>query len=249
VELRQSFLVRHPASLPAASGVGSGSTSAPRTTADLYGLPLEEFTRARDALARERRKAGDREGADEVKALRKPSVSAWTVNQLARRHPQETKALVQAGEALRKAQRAAVTKGDAAGLRDAQRAHRERLDELMGAARHELGTGAQTLQRVAQTLRSASVEKEPSKALLAGTLTEDVEQSGFGGMLVALPGGKAPARRAAPKAKPAPKPKAPPKPKPDPNAAKRRRLREQLERARAKVADLEERLDELGPER
>jgi hypothetical protein len=256
MELRQAFLRRHPASLPGESGVGSGSTSAPRKTADLYGLPLEEFTRARDELARELRRAGKREAADEVKALRKPSVSVWAVNQLARRHPQELKALVQAGDGLRKAQRAAVTRGDSAGLRDAQRAHRERLDELLGTARHDLGTGGQTLQRVAQTLRAASVEKEASKALASGTLTEDVSQSGFGGMLVAVPGGKAPARRpppkpkAAPRArpKPAPKPKPPPKPKPDPNAARRRRLREQLDKARARVAELEARLDELGPE-
>jgi signal transduction histidine kinase len=257
MELRQPFLRRHPASLPAGSGVGSASTSAPRKTADLYGLPLEEFTRARDELARELRNAGNREAADEVKALRKPSVSAWAVNQLARRHPQELKALVQAGEALRKAQRAAVTRGEAAGLRDAQRAHRERLEELLATARHDLGTGGQTLQRVAQTLRAASVEKEGSKALAAGTLTEDVSQSGFGGMLVSVPGGKASARRspakpkAAPKGRPkqAPKPKPPPKPKPDPNAAERRRLREQLEKARVRVAELEARLDELGPER
>jgi hypothetical protein len=257
VELRQSFLQRHPASLPAESGVGSGATSTPRKTADLYGLPLEEFTRARDELARELRKAGNREAADDVKALRKPSVSAWAVNQLARRHPQEMKALVQAGETLRKAQRSAVTRGDAAGLREAQRVHRERLDELLTTARHDLGTGGQTLQRVSQTLRAASVEKEASKALAAGTLTEDVSQSGFGGMLVAIPGGKsrarrpAPERKAAPKAtrKPPPKPKPPARPKPDPNAAKRRRVREQLEKARARVAELEARLDELGPDR
>jgi signal transduction histidine kinase len=257
VELREPFLRRHRASLPARSGVGSGSTSTPRKTADLYGLPLEEFTRARDELARELRKAGNREAADEVKALPKPSVSAWAVNQLARRHPQELKALVQAGEALRKAQRSAVTRGDSAGLREAQRAHRERLDELLSTARHDLRTSGQTLQRVAQTLRAASVEKEASKALAAGTLTEDVSQSGFGGMLVAIPGGKAPAGRRPPERKattkatrkPPAKPKPAPKPKPDPNAAKRRRLRDQLEKARARVAELEAQLDELGPER
>jgi hypothetical protein len=257
MELRQPFLRRHPASLPGESGVGSSALSTPQKTADLYGLPLEEFTRARDELARELRKAGKREAADEVKALRKPSVSAWAVNQLARRHPQELKGLVQAGEALRKAQRAAVTRGDSAGLRDAQRAHRERLEELLATARHDLGTGGQTLQRVAQTLRAASVEKEASKALAAGTLTEDVSQSGFGGVLVPVPSGQAPARRAAPKPKAAPKarakarlkPKPPRKPKPDPNAAKRRRLREQLEKARVRVAELEARLDELGPDR
>ena len=51
----------------------------------LYGLPLEEFTKARDALARARAKEGDKEGAAPIKALRKPSVVAWGLNQLARR--------------------------------------------------------------------------------------------------------------------------------------------------------------------
>ena len=60
----------------------------------LYGLPLEEFTRARDDFARELRKAGEPEMAAEVKALAKPSLSTWTVNQLARREPMQVRALM-----------------------------------------------------------------------------------------------------------------------------------------------------------
>jgi hypothetical protein len=217
--------------------------------ADLYGLPLEEFTKARDALAKEVRQAGDKEAADEIKALRKPPVSAWAVNQLARRHPQELKALVKAGEGLRKAQRAAVGGGGPDALRDATRAHRDRLDELTSIARHELGAESATLQRVVQNLRTASVDKEASKALLEGTLTGDVEQAGFGQVLSAVPAGGF-RRRARPKAKAEPKerrtPKAPPKPKRDPNAARRARVQEQLEKARARVRELEARLEELG---
>jgi hypothetical protein len=220
--------------------------------ADLYGLPLEEFTKARDALAKEARQAGNREAADEIKALRKPPVSAWAVNQLARRHPQELKALVKAGEGLRKAQRAAVGGGGPDALRDATRVHRERLDELTSIARHDLGAESATLQRVVQNLRTASVDKEASKALLAGTLTGDVEQSGFGQLLSAVPAGGFRKPRAKAKAepkrerKPAAKPKPPPKPKPDPNAAKRARVQAQLERARERVRELEARLAELG---
>jgi hypothetical protein len=217
--------------------------------ANLYGLPLEEFTKARDALAKEVRQAGDKEAADEIKALRKPPVSAWAVNQLARRHPQELKALVKAGEGLRKAQRAAVGGGGPDALRDATRAHRDRLDELTSIARHELGAESATLQRVVQNLRTASVDKEASKALLEGTLTGDVEQAGFGQVLSAVPAGGF-RRRARPKAKAEPKarrtPKAPPKPKRDPNAARRARVQEQLEKARARVRELEARLEELG---
>ena len=218
-----------------------------RKAADLYGLPLEEFTKARDELGKELRRAGRKEAADEVKALRKPSVSAWTVNQLARRRPQEIRGLVKSGEELRKAQRAAVGGRGPEALRDASRSHRDRLDELTAAARHELGADGPTLQRVIQTLRAASVDKETSKALLAGTLTGDVEQSGFGPVLSAVPARTSRARPR-PKAKPKtePKPKPPPKPKPDPNVARRKKLEEQLDKARARVRELESRLDELG---
>jgi hypothetical protein len=211
-----------------------------RKAADLYGLPLEEFTKARDGLAKELRRAGKKEAADEVKALRKPSVSAWTVNQLARRHPQETKALVKAGDELRKAQRAAVGGRGPEALRDATRAHRDRLEDLTSAARHELDAAGSTLQRVAQNLRGASVDKEASKALLAGTLTADVEQSGFGSLLSVVP---APRQRAKPKPKARPKP--PPKPKPDPKIAQRKKLQEKLEKERARLRELEAQLEEL----
>ena len=220
---------------------------------DLYALPVEEFTKARDELAKELRQAGKKGAADEVKSLRKPSVSAWAVNQAVRRRPQEAKALVKAGDELRKAQRGVVSGRDPAQLREANSAHRRLVEELTDEARAALEEGGAatsgTVTRVAQTLRAASIDKEASKALTAGTLAEDVEQAGFGPLLAAVPSGAGsrPRRAAkqAPKAKPSPKPKPPPKPRPDPNASKRKRLEEQLARAQARVRELEERLEGL----
>lgn len=222
---------------------------ATRRAADLYGLTLEEFTRERDALVRELRGAGKKEAAEEVRALRKPSVSAWALNQAVRRNPQHAKALVKAGAELRKAQRAAVSGRSPAALKEATRAHRRLVEELTHAAREALeGRGAVStavLARAGQTLRAASVEKEASKALLGGTLADDVEQVGFGPLLAAVP---SPLWQAKPAPKPKPKPKAkpPPKPKPDPNVARRRKVQEQLEKARARVSELEAKLAELG---
>jgi hypothetical protein len=197
---------------------------------DLYGLPLDEFTKARDELAKELRKGGKKEAAGEVKALRRPNVSAWTINQLARRHPQEMKALVKAGDDLRKAQRGAVSGRDPDKLRDATRSHKDRLDELTSLARHELDAGGQTLQRVAQTLRAASIDKQASKALVAGTLAADVEQAGFGPLLSEVPPPAGRRTRAA-KAKPAPaKPK--PRKAPDRTREHAAKLRRQLQEAR-----------------
>ena len=211
---------------------------------DLYGLPLEEFTRARDALARELKRGDKKEAAAEVLALRKPPVFAWAINLAARRRPEVARALVKAGADLRKAQRGAVSGRSQGDLREATRAHRGLVDELTGAAHEALeergGANPAVLTKVAQTLRAASVDKEASKALLAGTLAGEVEQVGFGPLLSAAPSGQ---RRARPAAKPKPKP--PPKPKPDPNVKRRAKVQEQLDKARAKVSELEGQLEAL----
>jgi hypothetical protein len=197
------------------------------------------------------RKAGKKEAADELGQLRKPTRSVWAVNQVARRRPQEVRALVKAGDELRKTQRAAVAGRDPQALREAQRAHRALLDELTETAREVLGAergGSSALTQALQTLRAASVDKEASKALLSGTLAGDVEQAGFGPLLSAVPvrARKAPAPKPKPKAKPKPKPKPPPKPKPDPNIARRAKVQQQLDKARERVRELEARLEELG---
>jgi hypothetical protein len=206
--------------------------------ADLYGLPLEEFTKTRDELAKELRKKGKKEAADEVKALRKPSVSAGMINQLARRHPQEMKALVKAGDNLRKAQRSAVSGRDPEVLREATRSHRDRLDDLTSLARHELDAGGQTLQRVAQTLRAGSIDKQASKALLAGTLATDVEQAGFGPLLSEVP---------LPAARPRPA-KAKPRKAPDRTREPAAKLRKQLQEARKGAREERRRADAAARE-
>ena len=220
---------------------------------DLYALPVEEFTKARDELAKELRKAGKKEAADEVKSLRKPSVSAWAVNQAVRRRPQEAKALVKAGDELRKAQRGVVSGRDPAQLREANSAHRRLVEELTDEARAALeergAAAAGTVTRVAQTLRAASIDKEASKASdgrdarrgrRAGGIRAAARRGSVRRRVAAAPGGQVGAESQA-----APKPKPPPKPKPDPNAAKRKRLEEQLAKAQARVRELEERLEGL----
>jgi hypothetical protein len=214
---------------------------------DLYGLPLDEFTKSRDELAKELRKGGKKEAAEEVKALGKPSVSAWMINQLARRHPPEMKALVKAGDDLRKAQRGAVSGRDPEKLLEATRSHRDRLDDLTSLARHELNAGGQTLQRVAQTLRAGSIDKQASKALLAGTLATDVEQAGFGPLLseVPLPAPSRARRPAKAKAAPA-KPK--PRKAPDRTRAQVVKLRQQLQEARKGAREERRRADAAARE-
>jgi hypothetical protein len=174
-------------------------------------------------------------------------VSAAIVNQLARRRPTEMRALVKAGEELRKAQRGAVSGGDAEALRAATRAHRDLLDELTALARQELGAGGQTLPRVAQTLRAASIDKQASKALLEGTLSADVEQAGFGPILSEVPAPTGRKARARPAKQPTPaKPQA--RKPPDRTREQAAKLRERLRGARGTAREERRRADAAARE-
>jgi hypothetical protein len=70
---------------------GGGADTLIQAADELYGLPLADFTRARNEHARRLRQEGLRDEAETVKALRKPTAAAWTLNQLARQHPKEVK--------------------------------------------------------------------------------------------------------------------------------------------------------------
>lgn len=71
---------------------------------ELYKLPLDEFTKARNALAKT---LSGRDKKD-VASLVKPSVSMWVVNQLYWQDAPTYKALIDASEKLRAAHRAAL---------------------------------------------------------------------------------------------------------------------------------------------
>ena len=70
---------------------------------ELYALPPEQFTTARNARAKEAKAAGDKETAARVAALRKPTVLAWLVNLLVRELPDEIGGFLDLGDALRDA--------------------------------------------------------------------------------------------------------------------------------------------------
>jgi Mg2+ and Co2+ transporter CorA len=158
----------------------------------LYSLPLEEFTKARNELVRELRKAGKREAADDVAALRKPSVAAWAVNQLARRNPDEVQELLRVAKELRRGQREALAGRSGDRLQAAMRTQRDTIRALVDAAREileESGRSAESgvLTRISATLRAAAAAEGSAKDLAAGRLTEELEESGFGPLLHGLP--------------------------------------------------------------
>ena len=152
----------------------------------LYGLPPEDFTTARNELATRLRKEGDRAGSDAVKRLAKPSVTAWALNQVARREAPLVASLLAAGDNLRQAQHALLAGGPQADFREASQAERERIAELVRAAAAVLaGAGhpasKATLDRLEATARAASTDPVAGQLLSAGHLTADLDPAGFGG--------------------------------------------------------------------
>lgn len=135
---------------------------------ELYGLPLEEFTRARDEAERDLRMAGEREQAAQVKALRKPTAAAAAVNRLVRSNRAEVEAFLETAARLRDAQVAG--KGD---LAAANRAEREALEKLVVL-------GGEPVRR---TLQAAAVDDDAAGELLQARLVRELEPAGFGTLL------------------------------------------------------------------
>ena len=197
---------------------------------DLYGLPFDEFVPARNALARELRKAGKRDEAAEVAALRKPSVAAWAVDQLVRTQRKAVSELFDAGDALRVAQDDVLAgQGDGQSLRAAVDRERTAVDALAAMARGLLTADGQELsptiiERVADTLHAAALDDEARDQVRAGRLERELRHVGLGVLGVPPP---AKGRSRPPATRPAEKKK--------PEAGAAREERERAERARAEA--------------
>jgi len=156
----------------------------------LYALPLDEFTKARNDLSARLRKAHQADAAVEVKALKKPTLVAWSANLLARERHELVAELVDAGARLRDVQqRALAGKAAQADVAAAATREREAVRTLVAAARDTLGerANAQVLDRLSQTLRSAAVDPARVPELLAGRLTEELRAVGFGPLEAVTP--------------------------------------------------------------
>jgi len=146
---------------------------------DLYGLPIEEFTTARNDLAARLKAAGDADGAKRVKALKKPSVATWAVNQLARRFPDDVEEMLE----LRDAVEGASNAGE---LRSLSEQRRKVLAGLIARGRKVLeegghGLSSGTVDKISQTLLAAGAEDTRDR-LVSGTLERELESttSSFG---------------------------------------------------------------------
>lgn len=146
----------------------------------LFSLPLSEFIGARNALAVRLKKAGRGDEADQVKALAKPSISAWAVNQLYWQHRKVFDQLISTGQRFRKAQTASKV-ADIHEALDSRREALSHLSDLTTTLLRDAGhnPSPETVHRVATTLEALSVYASLPGGPALGRLTQDVDPPGF----------------------------------------------------------------------
>ena len=197
----------------------------------LYRGPLAAFVDTRKKLAAELKAKGDKAGAAELAKRARPTVSAWTVDQLWWHAREEMDAMF-ASAARLKAGKLDAT----AAHKDALAALRARAAEILRDAEH--APTEATLRRITTTLSALAAggwDPDPPGALAA-----DRDPPGFTGVGVIAPPPAKPHDDSAAKKK-----------KEEARArrnAERERLQFQLNAARATVADLERQLASLPDE-
>ncbi|MFF4448699.1 hypothetical protein [Streptomyces sp. NPDC001502] len=217
---------------------------------ELYGLRPSEFTKVRDAYVARARKAGDRQLAAAIGALRKPTVAAWTAGLLARRRPKEAHSLIQLGEALRAAHRTL----DAGQLRKLSHDQHVMIGDLARTARALAAEAGQVvsepvLHEVEQILHAVLSDPDVAERWVEGRLVKAPDTVlGFSG-LEPEPGAAPPRwKQPGPAGSRSEKvPPAEPEPAPDADAAAGRARHGRVEAARTALAEAQgeaERLEE-----
>lgn len=140
---------------------------------ELYRLPLEEFTKARNTVA----KSLSGTEKKQIGSLVKPSVPIWVINQLFWQDAPTYKALIDAAEKLRAAHRLALS-GGKADTRKPDQLHRTTVEKAftraIGLAEKR---GVRLTDSVRETVRR-TLAALPSDET-AGRLTHPPEPAGF----------------------------------------------------------------------
>src|SRR5262249_38372729 len=149
----------------------------------LFKLPVAEFIGARNNLASLLKREGRADDAASVKALAKPSITAWAVNQLHWRHRDALDRLLEAGRRFQQAQASSAASKIAA-LRESLDARRDALSHLSELATVLLRDAGHnptpdTMHRITTNLEALSVYATLSTGPTLGRLTHDVDPPGF----------------------------------------------------------------------
>jgi hypothetical protein len=149
-----------------------------KETESLFELPPEEFTAARDELAKRMAGEGRAAEARAIKAIRRPTVAAWAVNQLARGQPRAVEELLEAGATLRRAQRKVLSGVRTSDFREASEKRRGLVTRLVRLAedilRESGRASAGVGEAVRSTLEAASLDDDAGEMVRAGRLSKEL---------------------------------------------------------------------------
>jgi hypothetical protein len=167
--------------------VTKSTTAAEDRLDELYREHPDGFVAGRNALAKELRAAGERDEAERVKKLRRPSAAAWLINRAALTSPKELAEFGEASHALEEAQTRALEGDDdgAAAWRAAAERERDAAAAVVDAARTaaaEAGhkAGQRALELVDATLRAAAANPELREQVLRGRVEREQSAATLG---------------------------------------------------------------------
>jgi hypothetical protein len=155
------------------------SADAGRHIAELFAVPLNEFTRARNAKAAQLKAAGHGAEAQALRRLGRPTVSLWAANQLARLVPKQVGRFIDLVQEVRRKQ--LTDPRAAAEAMQAQRTELTALTNRAAEAMTKAGYRAApaALRRISDTVLGAAVDRRLSEDLRHGRLTAEVPAPGF----------------------------------------------------------------------
>jgi hypothetical protein len=188
---------------------------------ELYQLPLDEFTAARNALVKET-------GDGSIKKLDKPNLAAWAVNQLYWQQRKLYDEVIKTSGQVRAAHKQ-ILAGRSADIRAAETFHNEALRKAKGAIRAILEAAGHSASDAVMTPINETLDALPTTDP-PGRLTKPLRRTGF----EALQGVTIAARPS--------KPVAPRTARSKPAASERDRERKRREADQQQLAMVQERL-------
>jgi hypothetical protein len=167
--------------------------SDPRTD----GLYLEHpagFVAGRNRLVKDLRAAGERDEAERIRKLRRPTVAAWLINGAALSSPEVMKRFAEASRELEEAQRRAL-EGEAEGTAEwraaagREREATEAVVEFAASRAREVGhpPSERAVELAAGTLRAASGDPELRGRVLAGRVEREQSAATLGPLAAGAP--------------------------------------------------------------
>jgi hypothetical protein len=158
----------------------------------LYREHPQDFVAARNSLVKELRAGGERDEAERVKRLRRPTETAWLINRVALDSPELLEEFAAASQAVEDAQRKAITGNEEAASKWRTSATREgdaiaAVGEAAERAARDLGRPARprALEMLIETLRAAGPDPELRDRVLRGRVQRERSAATLG--IPALP--------------------------------------------------------------